>query len=102
MSAFWIATIGTSVIAFALKYTGHNVPEKFFAHPRVQSINALIPIALLSALVAVQTFTEKSKLMIDHRLAGVGVALVALFLKAPFPVVVISAAITSAAIYNWL
>ncbi len=102
MSPFWIATIGTSVIAFALKYTGHNVPEKIFAHPKVQSINALIPIALLSALVAVQTFTEKSKLMIDHRLAGVGVAMVALFLKAPFPVVVISAAFTSAAIYNWL
>ena len=102
MSAFWIATIGTSVIAFALKYAGHNVPEQFFAHPKVQSINALIPIALLSALVAVQTFTEKSQLMIDHRLAGLSAAVVALLLKAPFPVVVLSAALTSAAIYNWL
>ncbi len=101
MSAFWLATIGTSVIAFALKYTGHNVPEKIFSHPKVKAINALIPIALLSALVAVQTFTEKSKLMVDHRLAGVGVAMIALFLKAPFPVVVISAAVSSAAIYNW-
>lgn len=101
MNAFWIATIGTSVIAFALKYAGHNVPEKIFSHPKVQAINTLIPIALLSALVAVQTFTEKSKLMVDHRLAGVGVAMIALFLKAPFPVVVISAAVSSAAIYNW-
>jgi hypothetical protein len=55
----------------------------------------------LSALVAVQTFTEKSQLMIDHRLAGVSAAVVALILKAPFPVVVLSAAFTSAAIYNW-
>ncbi|CAB4784517.1 unannotated protein [freshwater metagenome] len=102
MNAFWLATIGTSLIAFALKYTGHNVPEKFFAHPKVQSVNALIPIALLSALVAVQVFTEKSKLMIDHRLAGLAVATIALFLKLPFPVVVISSAVTSAAIYNWL
>lgn len=101
MNAFWVATIGTSVIAFALKYTGHNVPEKIFSHPKVQAINALIPIALLSALVAVQTFTEKSKLMVDHRLVGVGVAMTALFLQAPFPVVVISAAVSSAAIYNW-
>ncbi len=101
MNAFWIATIGTSVIAFLLKYIGHNVPERFFAHPKVQSVNTLIPIALLSALVAVQTFTEKSKLMIDHRLAGLVVAIIALFLKAPFPIVVISAAFTSAAIYNW-
>ena len=102
MSAFWIATIGTSVIAFALKYAGLNVPERIFAHPKVQSINALIPIALLSALVAVQTFTEKSQLMIDHRVAGLSAAVVALLLKAPFPVVVLSAALTSAAIYNWL
>ena len=101
MNAFCIATIGTSVIAFLLKYIGHNVPERFFAHPKVQSVNALIPIALLSALVAVQTFTEKSKLMIDHRLAGLVVAIIALFLKAPFPIVVVSAAFTSAAIYNW-
>ena len=77
------------------------MPERIFAHPKVQSINALIPIALLSALVAVQTFTEKSQLMIDHRLAGVSAAVIALILKAPFPVVVLSAALTSAAIYNW-
>jgi hypothetical protein len=101
MNSLWIATIGTSAIAFILKYVGHNVPEKFFAHPKVKSINALIPVALLSALVAVQTFTEKSKLMIDHRLAGVGIAIVALLLKAPFPIVVLSAAITSAAVYHW-
>jgi Branched-chain amino acid transport protein (AzlD) len=101
MNAFWIATLGTSVIAFALKYSGHSIPQHWLEHPKVQRINALIPIALLSALVAVQTFTEKSKLMIDHRLAGVSIAVIALILKAPFPVVVLSAAITSAAIYNW-
>ena len=102
MNAFWLATLGTSVIAFALKYSGHSIPQHWLEHPKIQRINALIPIALLSALVAVQTFTEKSKLMIDHRLAGVSVAAIALLLKAPFPVVVLSAAISSAAIYNWL
>jgi hypothetical protein len=56
----------------------------------------------LSALVAVQSFSEKSKLMIDQRLAGLCVAVIALMLKAPFPIVVISAAVSSAVIYNWL
>jgi hypothetical protein len=65
-----------------------------------QKLNALIPIALLSALVAAQTFTEKSKLMIDHRLLGLSVAILALLLKAPFPVVVLSAALSSALLYN--
>ena len=102
MNAFWVATIGTSVIAFAIRYSGHSIPQHWLEHPKVQRINALIPIALLSALVAVQTFTDLSELMIDHRLAGVSVAVIALLLKAPFPVVVLSAAISSAAIYNWL
>ena len=101
MSPFWIATIGTSLIAFALKYAGHSIPQRWLENPKIQRVNLLIPIALLSALVAVQTFTTKTTVMIDHRLAGVGVAVIALLLKAPFPVVVLSAAITSAAIYNW-
>lgn len=102
MTTLWIATIGTSLIAFLLKYSGHSVPERWLSHPKIQKINALIPIALLSALVAVQTFSEKSQLMIDQRLVGVAVAIIALMLKAPFPVVVLSAALSSAAVYNWL
>ena len=100
MSALWIGVIGTSVLAFALKYLGHSVPEKFLTNPRVLRINALIPIALLSALVGVQTITDKGKWVIDQRLAGVAVALTALALKAPYFVVVISAAVTSAVLYR--
>ena len=102
MTIFWIATIGTSVFAFLLKYSGHSVPERWLSHPKIQGINALIPIALLSALVAVQSFSEKSQLMIDQRLVGLTVAVIALLLKAPFPIVVLSAAVSSAAVYNWL
>jgi len=101
MNELWIAVLGTSAIAFALKYSGHSVPEKWLSHPRIQSINALIPIALLSALVAVQTFTEKSQLMIDQRLLGLSVAIIALLLKVPFPLVVISAAASSALLYRF-
>jgi branched-subunit amino acid transport protein len=101
MSALWIGVIGTSAIAFALKYLGHSVPEKFLTNARMLRINTLIPVVLLSALVGVQTFAEKSKLVIDQRLAGVAVAMLALALKAPYFVVVVSAAVTSAAIYNF-
>ena len=102
MTVFWVATLGTSLVAFLLKYSGHSVPERWLSHPKIQRINALIPIALLSALVAVQSFSEKSELMIDQRLVGLTVAIIALILKAPFPIVVLSAAISSAAVYNWL
>jgi hypothetical protein len=100
MSALWIGVLGTSAIAFALKYLGHSVPEKYLTNPRMLRINTLIPIVLLSALVGVQTIADKSKLVVDQRLAGVAVALIALLLKAPYFVVVISAAVTSAVLYR--
>ena len=101
MTTIWIAVIGTSFIAIGLKYLGHSVPEKYLKNERMLRINTLSPIVLLSALVGVQTVAEKSKLVIDQRLAGVVVACIALALKAPYFVVVISAALTSAAIYNF-
>ena len=100
MSALWIGIIATSVIAFLLKYLGHSVPERWLSHPRVLKINSMIPIALLSALVGVQTFTNEKTLVIDQRLAGLAVAVIALILRAPFALVVISAAATSAALYQ--
>lgn len=102
MNQLWIAVIGTSAIAFGLKYFGHSVPEKYLSNPRMLRINTLIPIALLSALVAVQTFADKSKLVIDQRLAGMAVAVIALLMKAPFPVVVIGSALASAATFHFL
>jgi len=101
VSTQWIAVIGTSLIAFALKFIGQSVPQKWLSNPRIIRISALIPIALLSALVAVQSFTEKTQLVVDHRIAGISVAIIALFLKAPFPVVVIAAAATSALVYKY-
>ncbi len=101
MTPIWIAVIGASVTAFLNKYIGHSVPERWLNKPRFMRINTLVPIVLLSALVAVQTFGNKKELVIDQRLAGVAVALVLLKFKASFPIVVVGAAITSAAIYNW-
>ena len=101
MTPIWLAVIGASFTAFLNKYIGHSVPERWLNKPRFMRINTLVPIVLLSALVGVQTFATKKELVIDQRVVGVGVALILLKFKAPFPVVVVGAAITSAAIYNW-
>lgn len=95
---FWIATIGTSVLAFLIKYSGTLIPSKVLESDAVRKINALLPIAMLSALVAVQAFANKRELVIDHRAAGLVVAAIALRLKAGFPIVVGSAALVSALI----
>ena len=100
MNSQWIAVIVTSVLCYAIKYIGHAIPEIWLAHPRVQRITNLIPIVLLSALVAMQAFTTKTKFVIDHRLAGITVAIAALAAKLPFPVVVVGAMATSAIVYR--
>ena len=100
MTPQWIAVIVTSLLCYALKYLGHAIPEIWLAHPRVQRITNLIPIVLLSALVAMQALTIKTKFVLDHRLAGIAVALLALQAKLPFPVVVIGAMATSAVVYR--
>jgi branched-subunit amino acid transport protein len=100
MTPIWIATLVTSFICFVLKLLGYSLPESILNKPIVQRINSLIPIALLSALVAVQTFGIEKSVQIDHRVAGVVVAGIALRFKASFPVMMLLAAITSATIYN--
>lgn len=101
MSAQWIAVLGASFFAYALKYIGSSIPASWLAHPRIQRINNLIPISLLSALVAIQTVTDKTKYVLDQRAAGVAVAILALIAKAPFWFVVVSAAVTSALVYKF-
>jgi len=61
MSAQWIAVIGSSLFCYAIKYAGSAIPENWLSNPRIQRINALIPIVLLTALVAVNTLSTKTK-----------------------------------------
>lgn len=100
MSIFWVSLLVTSALVFIIRFAGYLVPEKYLTNPTALRINTLIPIALLSALVAVQSFTDKASIVIDQRMAGLGVAVIALLLNAPFPIVVIGAAATSAAIFH--
>jgi len=92
----WIAIVGASLIAFALKFAGYTVPPEFLEKPRVSRVTALLPAALLAALVVMQTFTTGANLALDARAAGLAAAAVALLVRAPFIVVVIAAAGTAA------
>ena len=100
MNELWIATLGASAICYLLKILGYSLPESTLNNPRIQRVNTFIPIVLLSALVAVQTLTIDSEVVVDHRLIGVLVAAVALKMRVSFPLMMISAALTSALVYN--
>jgi hypothetical protein len=96
----WVVLIATSILCFAIKLVGYFVPARWLANVRLQRINSLIPVVLLSALVVAQALAVKTHIVLDHRVAGVAAAMAALVAKAPFPVVVVSAAVTSALVYR--
>ncbi|HET6652558.1 MAG TPA: AzlD domain-containing protein [Nocardioides sp.] len=96
MSALWVAVIVTSVGCYLLKLTGLSVPEAVLEHPLVERVADLLPVALLAALVAVQVFADGQSLVLDARLVGLAVAVVALLFRAPFLVVVLLAAASAA------
>jgi branched-subunit amino acid transport protein len=94
----WLVVILGSLGCFALKLIGYVLPERMLTDPRVRRVTTLIPIALLSALVVMQTLGVRGGITIDARFAGVLAAVVALFLRAPFLVVVIVAAVVAAGV----
>ena len=96
MSELWPWLLGTSAACYGLKLAGMSVPDRVLRHPRVSLVADLLPIALLSALIAVQVLATDRSVTLDARVVGLGAAVVALVLRAPFLVVVVLAAATTA------
>ncbi|MFJ3586509.1 AzlD domain-containing protein [Streptomyces sp. NPDC090127] len=92
----WIAIGLTVVGCYLVKLLGLLVPAGALERPLVQRLSALLPVALLAALTAQQTFGAGTALTLDARAAGVAAAAVALVLRAPFLVVVaVAVAVTA-------
>ena len=94
----WIAVIGASVTAYVVKLAGYLVPKHMLDRPRVAAAAAAFPIALLCALLGLQTVTHDGHLQLDARVPALAAAIIALRFKAPFIVAVAGAAAVAALI----
>lgn len=94
----WIAIGATVVGCYAVKLLGLLVPAGVLERPLVQRLAALLPVALLAALTAQQTFADGHTLVLDAKAAGVAAAAVALLLRAPFLAVVAVAVVVTAGV----
>ena len=92
----WAGLLVACAACYALKLAGVSLPQRWLQDQRIQRTVPLIPVALLAALVATQTFATGRHLVLDVRVASLVVALGAVFLRAPFLVVVVAAAVTAA------
>ncbi len=95
-TTLWITVVLASLACFVLKLTGHLIPERWLADPRISRTATLVTAALLAALVTVQTLASGQSIVVDARLPALAVAALALAARAPFIVVVILAAATAA------
>ncbi|GIG62720.1 branched-chain amino acid transporter AzlD [Longispora fulva] len=92
----WLVIAAVGVGCYALKLAGLAAPRELLDQPRVARFADLVPVALLSALIAVQVLTSGRELTVDPaRLSGLAAAVLALVLRAPFLVVLIAAAVTT-------
>jgi branched chain amino acid efflux pump len=92
----WIVVVVTSVGTLALKAAG---PVLLGGRPlpdRLSGVVTLVGPALLAALVAIGTFAQGQRLVLDARVLGVAAAAVAIRLRTPVLVVVIIAAAVTA------
>jgi hypothetical protein len=94
----WLIVIIASLACLAVKVTGYLVPASVLEKPTPARIANLLTVALLAALIAVQTLGSGARIVVDARLPALAVAAVLLALRAPFIVVVIAAAASAALI----
>jgi hypothetical protein len=94
----WIAVGMTAVGCCLVKLLGLVVPAAVLERPVVRRLAALLPVALLAALTAQQTFATDTALVLDARAAGLAAAALALLLRAPFLLVVAAAVLVTAGV----
>lgn len=96
MTTVWIVVIVAGVGTLALKAAGPVILGGRPLPGRLSGVVTLVGPALLAALVAIGTFAEGQRLVVDARVLGVAAAAVAIRFRAPVLVVVILAAAVTA------
>ena len=94
----WVLVLSLAVGAYTFKLVGLVVIGARTLPPVVDRCLALIPAALISALVVKDTFSIGQELVVDARAVGVGVAVLAAWRRAPLVVVIVLGAAVTAAV----
>ena len=98
----WQIILLASIAVLALKLLGYVVPASVLEKPMPARIAGLLTVAMLSALIVVQTLGAGQAIVVDARLPALVVAAALLAVRAPFIVVVAAAAVTAALIRAFL
>lgn len=92
----WTWILLACAISFLTKLAGYLVPARLMENPHMTRVAGTLTIGLLASLTAVNTFSSGQALALDARVAALVAAGVALWLRAPFLVVVLVGAAAAA------
>lgn len=92
----WTLIIVLAIGAYAFKFTGLVVLGGRTLPAPLERCLALIPAAVISALIVKDTVTRGQDLVIDARAAGIAVAIVLAWRRAPLIAVIVAGAAVTA------
>lgn len=87
--SLWLWLLIAVVLGYLTKLLGYLVPARVLANPRMSRVAGTLTIGLLASLTVVNAAASGTTVVVDARLGALVAAGIALWLKAPFLVVVI-------------
>ena len=90
--SLWIWILLSCLLAYLWKLAGYLVPASLLGNPRMSRIAGTMTIGLLASLTIVNAVAAGQSVTLDARIGAVAAAALALWLRAPFLVVVLAGA----------
>ncbi|HSN11901.1 MAG TPA: AzlD domain-containing protein [Propionibacteriaceae bacterium] len=94
--SLWFWVLASVVAAYAIKVSGYLLPRRLLDRPAVVRLATGLTVGLLASLTVLNTVGKGQGVVLDSRMLALGAAAVALWLKAPYLVVVVVGAVAAA------
>ncbi len=92
----WPMVVVLAAGILAMRLTGMFVLARGLGNEVIERLARLVPVTVISSVVALQTFTHGRELVLDARVLGVATAMLLAWRKAPLLVVIVAAAAVTA------
>lgn len=92
----WSWVLLAAATAFGIKLAGYLLPQSLLDKPPVTELAGALTVGLLASLTVLNTVGDGQGVALDSRLLALGAGALALWLKAPYIVVVIVGALAAA------
>lgn len=96
MSEAWVVVVGVGAATVVFKAAGPVFVGRRALPPRALALVEVLAPAMLAALVVTQAVGGDRELVLDERLAGLAAGVVALLLRAPLLLVIVTAGASAA------